>query len=110
MELYYHRTDGGAEYYSTTFTECPNGEKDGTFEGTVLRTDGDELEVMSLEQIRRAGFKSVKLNVITDNERADILNALHDMRSKYEAWPTNELSQQRMSEIDALVKKLQEIL
>ena len=110
MELYYHRTDGGAEYYSTTCTECANGRKDGTFEGVVLRTDGDELELKSLEQIKRAGFKTVRLGIITDNERADILNALHDMRSRYEAWPTNELSKQRAGEIDALMKKLQEIL
>ena len=110
MELYYHRTSGGAEYYSTTYTECPNGEKEGTAEGTVLRTDGDELEVMSLEQVKRAGFKTVRLGVISDNERADILNALHDMRSKYGAWPTNELSQQRMAEIDALIKELTAIL
>ena len=39
MELYGHRTDGGAQYYSTTYVDCPNGEKEGTFEGVVLRTD-----------------------------------------------------------------------
>ena len=27
MKLYYHQTSGGAEYYSTTFVTCPNGEK-----------------------------------------------------------------------------------
>ena len=50
MELYYHKTDGGAEYYQTDPTDI------GT---TVLRTDGAELEIMSLEQLKRAGFKSV---------------------------------------------------
>lgn len=40
MELYYHRTGGGAEYYSTTYTDTPNGEKEGTIEGVILRTDG----------------------------------------------------------------------
>jgi hypothetical protein len=34
MELYYHRTDGGAEYYST---------KPNDLSTTVLRTDGNEL-------------------------------------------------------------------
>ena len=110
MELYYHRTDGGAEYYSTTCTECANGRKDGTFEGVVLRTDGDELELKSLEQIRRAGFKTVRLGVINDTERADILNALHDMRQSYVVASGNEFAQQRMAEIDRLIEKLREIL
>ena len=53
MELYYHKTDGGAEYYSTQANDI------GT---TVLRTDGEELEIMSLEQLKKAGFKSVIFN------------------------------------------------
>lgn len=110
MELYYHRTDGGAEYYGTTYRVAPNGEKVSDCKHHVLRTDGDELEVLSMEAIKAAGFKSVKLSIITDNERADILNALHEMRSRYEAWPTNELSQGRMAEIDRLMEKLKAIL
>lgn len=110
MELYYHRTDGGAEYYGTTYRVAPNGEKVSDCKHHVLRTDGDELEVLSMGAIKAAGFKSVKLSIITDNERADILNALHDMRSRYEAWPTNELSQERMAEIDRLMEKLKAIL
>lgn len=47
MQLYYHRTDGGAEYYSTTYIECANGHKEGTFEGVVLRTDGNEIEIFT---------------------------------------------------------------
>lgn len=50
MELYYHRTDGGAEYYQTNPTDTRTA---------VLRTDGDELEIMSFEQLKKAGFKSV---------------------------------------------------
>jgi len=110
MELYYHRTDGGAEYYGTTYRVAPNGEKVSDCKHHVLRTDGDELEVLSMEAIKAAGFKSVKLSIITEDERADILNALHDMRSRYEAWPTNELSQERMAEIDRLMEKLKAIL
>lgn len=59
MELYYHKTDGGAEYYQTDPTDI------GT---TVLRTDGAELKIMSLEQLKRAGFKSVVFN----GERYDL--------------------------------------
>lgn len=46
MKLYYHKTDGGAEYYSTTFVTCPNGHKEGTAEGTIMRTDGNEIEIL----------------------------------------------------------------
>ena len=53
MELHYHKTDGGAEYYQTDPSDIQT---------TVLRTDGEELEVMSLEQLKRAGFKSVVFN------------------------------------------------
>lgn len=69
MRLYEHITEGGAEYYSTTFTETPSGEKEGTFHGVVLRTDGDELEISSYEQLRRAGFNSV---VLPDGTTVDL--------------------------------------
>ena len=47
MKLYYHKTDGGAEYYSTN-PEGPDFSK-----GTVLRTDGDEIEVFSSNILRQ---------------------------------------------------------
>ena len=50
MELYYHRTDGGAEYYTT---------KPNDLSTTVLRTDGNELEIYPLKQLKEAGFESV---------------------------------------------------
>ena len=53
MELHYHKTDGGAEYY-TTEPHNPTT--------TVLRTDGEELEIMGFEQLAKAGFKSVVFN------------------------------------------------
>ena len=56
MKLYYHKTDGGAEYYSTTFIECPNGHREGTTEGVVLRTDGNEIEVFT-ENLKRQNIK-----------------------------------------------------
>lgn len=45
MKLYYHKTDGGAEYYCLTYIECPNGHKEGNMDTAVLRTDGDEFEL-----------------------------------------------------------------
>ena len=110
MKLYYHQTDGGAEYYGTTYTMAPNGEQVSDCKNHVLRTDGDELEVLSLEQIKRAGFKSVKLSIITEDERVEILNALSEKEKSYQEASGNEFAQQRMDEIDRLIKKLKAIL
>jgi hypothetical protein len=47
-DLYYHQTDGGAEYLTDTFILCDNGHKEGVFEGAnlVIRVDGGELEII----------------------------------------------------------------
>ena len=42
MKLYYHKTDGGAEYYCT---QAVNGTDEGDMRTAVLRTDGDEIEL-----------------------------------------------------------------
>jgi hypothetical protein len=47
MKLYYHKTSGGAEYYST------NPEGPDFIKGIVLRVDGDEIEVYSSNIIRQ---------------------------------------------------------
>lgn len=44
MKLYYHKTDGGAEYLFDTFIKCDNGHKEGTLNNKtkyVIRIDGD---------------------------------------------------------------------
>ena len=43
MKLYYHKTDGGAEYYCTQAVE---GTDEGDMRTAVLRTDGDEIELL----------------------------------------------------------------
>jgi len=58
MRLYYHKTDGGAEYYSTTYVECPNGDLEGTFDGVVMRTDGNTIEIYS-DRISEQNIKLV---------------------------------------------------
>ena len=58
MELYYHKTTGGAEYYSTSYIETPDGSKEGTVEGAILRTDGGEIEVFT-RNIKAQGLKLV---------------------------------------------------
>ena len=42
MKLYYHKTDGGAEYYCLNHIE---GCEEGDMRTAVLRTDGDEIEL-----------------------------------------------------------------
>jgi hypothetical protein len=44
MKLYYHKTSGGAEYLTDTYTVCLNGDKEGTFTNKtkyIIRIDGD---------------------------------------------------------------------
>ena len=53
MKLYYHKTEGGGEYYQTDPTDIRTA---------VLRTDGEELEIMSLDQLKKVGIKSVVFN------------------------------------------------
>ena len=58
MKLYYHKTDGGAEYYSTTYIECENGHREGTTDGVIMRTDGGEVELF-VNNIKKQGLKLV---------------------------------------------------
>ena len=58
MVLYYHKTGGGAEYYSTTFFETANGHREGTIPGTIMRTDGGELEIFA-GRLKEQGIKLV---------------------------------------------------
>lgn len=43
IKLYYHKTDGGAEYLTDTYIECADGHREGTFEGAkyIIRIDCD---------------------------------------------------------------------
>lgn len=44
MKLYYHKTDGGAEYYCT---KAIPGTDEGDIRSAVMRTDGNEIEIFS---------------------------------------------------------------
>lgn len=43
VQLYYHKTGGGAEYLTDAFIECDNGHREGVFDGAkyIVRIDGD---------------------------------------------------------------------
>lgn len=47
IQLYPHLTDGGAEYLTDAFVECPSGEKEGIFKGArfIVRLDGDSAQL-----------------------------------------------------------------
>jgi hypothetical protein len=44
MKLYYHKTNGGAEYLTDTYIDCENDHKEGTFTDKtkyIIRIDGN---------------------------------------------------------------------
>ena len=47
-KLYYHRTDGGAEYLFDKYVICLDGTREGTVKGStiIIRIDGGELELI----------------------------------------------------------------
>ena len=49
MKVFYHKTDGGAEYLSL------NPETEKFWDGCFARTDGDEIEIYS-EVLKRRGI------------------------------------------------------
>ena len=49
MRLYYHKTDGGAEYYCIKAVE---GTAEGDMSSAVLRVDGGEIEVITRNTIK----------------------------------------------------------
>jgi len=55
-ELYYHKTDGGAEYLTDKYVIAPDGTKEGVFNDAtvVIRIDGGELEFITAAEL---GFK-----------------------------------------------------
>ena len=44
MKLYYHKTDGGAEYYSLDHID---GCDEGDVRSAIMRTDGGEIEIFA---------------------------------------------------------------
>ncbi len=59
MKLYYHKTDGGAEYLMDAYIECDNGHREGVFKGAnyIVRIDGNiekdaELTVVNQYEVR----------------------------------------------------------
>jgi hypothetical protein len=66
IRLYGHTTDGGAQYLCDQFVECPNGEREGVFQGSniIVRLDG-EPEVMLRGEYASASLDR-RMNLATD--------------------------------------------
>ena len=58
MKLYYHKTGGGAEYYCL---EAVEGTDEGDLSTAVLRTDGDEIELLT-KNLLAYHIKVVEMN------------------------------------------------
>ncbi len=58
MKLYYHKTDGGAEYYCLKPVE---GTDEGNLSTALLRTDGDEIELLT-KNLLAYHIKVVEIN------------------------------------------------
>ena len=69
MELYGHRTSGGAQYYYTTNVDCSNGEKESTFDDIILRTDGGILELSNYKKKKKYGFHTL---ILPNGDKIDI--------------------------------------
>ena len=54
MKVYYHKTDGGAEYLSVS-------EGNKFFEGVFARVDGGEMEIY-FEQLQKLGYEIIIKN------------------------------------------------
>ena len=58
MKLYYHKTSGNAEYYCL---EAIEGTDEGDLSTAVLRTDGDEIELLT-KNLLAYHIKVVEMN------------------------------------------------
>ena len=75
VNLYRHQTDGGAEYLTDKYTICPNGGREGVFEGAtvVIRTDGNELEFCTAAELGLNGAKVNDMRALLKMLRMDVL-------------------------------------
>jgi hypothetical protein len=85
MKLYYHKTDGGAEYLTDKYVICPNGEKEGIFEGAkyIVRIDVNikkdaELSVANEKNsVLKAKLKKRGVQI------ADLKHRIKELTNKY---------------------------
>ena len=62
VKLYYHKTDGGAEYLTDKYARNPDGSKEGIFDGArfIVRFQGDITKDAELT-VRTDARKGLKL-------------------------------------------------
>ena len=89
MKLYYHKTDGGAEYLYDTYIQCKNGHKEGSITSEtkyIIRIDGDitkdaELNIIKIDGETEANAKRI---VTCVNSHDRLIIALKDLVKSYE--------------------------
>lgn len=85
VPLYYHETGGGAKYLTDKFTLCPDGTKEGIFEGAsfVVRIDGDAELTVSDDLLCAAPDLLAALerlaNAVTAHRQAITIRALDEL-------------------------------
>ncbi len=87
MQLYHHKTDGGAEYLTDTYILCDNGHKEGNMNSDtqyLIRIDGDitkdaELTVrdvpVTISEIIQE-LNTIKQGIESDNYTMDNIDNL----------------------------------
>lgn len=72
MKLYYHKTDGGAEYYSLDHID---GCDEGDVRSAVMRTDGGEIEIFA-NTLKERGIDLKVQNQTLPKEMAECLDEI----------------------------------
>lgn len=111
MKLYYHKTGGGAEYLTDKFILCPNGHKEGSFEGAkyCVRINGDITKDAELIVRDNNDQNLVVLGLLEAlkalNQKAKSLNNLHHAGVEIDSALWSDLYQ-TSAQVDAIIEKV----
>lgn len=112
MRLYHHKTGGGAEYLTDKFILCPDGHKEGIFEGAkyIVRIDGDiekDAELTVRDEIDQTAVVSRLLEALKAlNQKAKSLNNLQHAGVEIDPALWSDLYQ-ASAEVDTLINEIQ---
>ena len=104
--LYYHKTDGGAEYLTDRWKRNPDGSKEGVFKGSsfIVRIDGnlrrDAVLTVADRVLARDLAEALRESVLLQSHYARLLNA-YDGGSR-RSFATPEAWVERLREIGTI--------
>ena len=87
MRLYYHKTDGGAEYLSDAYIECANGHREGIFKSAkyVLRTDLEsDVAIYAAAPNMYAELEALREECKFWKSHGGVANTIHDLSEALE--------------------------